>query len=134
MIISDLGSDLNSKVFANLVKLMGMRYTFSIADRHANGSERTIKEVVRHLRAIAYDNRITDIYDDPLMIPSVQYMLNSHKSSETSFSAYELIFGTQDLIYTDLLNKEAKTFNSQQKLQRLISNAATLREVSTEFQ
>ena len=71
MIISDLGSELNSKIFAELVKLMGMRHTFSIADRHANGSERTIKEVVRHLRAMAYDSRIDDIYDDPLIIPSV---------------------------------------------------------------
>ena len=35
MIISDLGSDLNSELFAELVKLMGMRHVFSIADRHA---------------------------------------------------------------------------------------------------
>ena len=56
MIISDLGSNLKSKVFANLVKLMGMRHTFSIADRHANSSELTIKEMVRHPSAIAYNN------------------------------------------------------------------------------
>jgi hypothetical protein len=45
MIISDLGSNLNSELFAELVKLMGIKHVFSIADSHANGSERTIKEV-----------------------------------------------------------------------------------------
>ena len=95
MIISDLGSGFNnSKIFAIQVKLMDMRHTFFLADRHAKGSEQTIKEVARHLREIEYDNRITDIYDDPLMIPSVQYILNLHRSSETSFSAYKLTFGT----------------------------------------
>ena len=48
-----------------------MRHTFSNGDRHANGSEQTIKEVVRYLRALAYDKRIDDIYDDPLIIPSI---------------------------------------------------------------
>ena len=83
MVISDLGSDLNSKLFAELVKLLGIRHTFSIADRHANGSERTIKEVVRHLRAIAYESRIDNVCDNPLIISSVQYTLNTHLSSET---------------------------------------------------
>ena len=134
MIISDLGSDLNSKIFAELVKLMGMRHTFSIADRHANGSERTIKEVVRHLRAVAYDSRIDDIYDDPLIIPSVQYILNTHRSSETSYSPFELTFGTQDVIYSDLL-KGATTFSPQFKLlQRLVANIDKLRTVSTDYQ
>ena len=134
MIISDLGSDLNSKVFESLVKLMGMRHTFSIADSHANGSERTIKEVVRHLRALAYDKRIEDIYDDPLIIPSIQYMLNSLRSSESAYSAFELTFGTQDVLYTDLLIV-ADNFSPQQKLlQRLISIIASLREASTKYQ
>ena len=134
VVISDLGCDLNSKIFESLVKLMGMRHTFSIADRHANGSERTIKEVVRHLHALAYDKRIDDIYDDPLIIPSIQYMLNSHRSSESAYSAFELSFQTQDLPYTDLL-KGADTFSSQQNLlQRLVSNIASLREASAKHQ
>ena len=134
MVISDLGSDLNSKLFAELVKLMGMRHTFSIADRHANGSERTIKEVVRHLRAIAYDSRIEDVFDDPLIIPSVQYTLNTHLSSETSYSPFELTFGTQDVLYTDLL-KGVNEFSPQQKLlQRLVDNITKIRAVSTDYQ
>ena len=134
MVISDLGSDFNSKLFAGLVELMGMRHTFSIADRHANGSERIIKEVVRHLRAIVYDKRIDNVFDDPLILPSVQYILNSHVSSETSFSPFELTFGTQDVLYTDLL-KGATTFNPQHKLlKRLVDNITKLRSVSTEYQ
>ena len=43
MVISDLRGDLNFNLFAELLMLIGMRHTFSIADRHANGSERTIR-------------------------------------------------------------------------------------------
>ena len=56
-VISYSGSHLNSKLSAELVQLMGMRHTFSIADRHANSLERITKEVVRRLRAIAYESR-----------------------------------------------------------------------------
>ena len=56
VIISDRGPDLNSEPFEQLTEYMGMRHTFSIADKHANGCERIIGEVVRHLRALVYDN------------------------------------------------------------------------------
>jgi hypothetical protein len=54
MVISDLGSDLNSEWFVEPAKLMGMKHVFSIVDRRANGSE----EVVRHLKALVYDARV----------------------------------------------------------------------------
>ena len=91
LIISDLGSDLTSKVFANLVKPMSIRHTFSITDRCAKGSERrclTIKELVRHLRAIAYDKRIVDSHDDSFVIPSVQYILTRIEVQTYLFSTY----------------------------------------------
>ena len=65
IVISNLSSDLNSKLFVKLVQLMCMRHTFSIADRHAYCSECTIEEVVGHLRAIAYNSRIDDAFDVP---------------------------------------------------------------------
>ena len=59
--------------------------------------------MARHLRALDYDKRIADIYDDPLIIPSIQYMLNSYRNSDSAYSAFELSFGTQDVLYTDLV-------------------------------
>jgi hypothetical protein len=82
---------------------MGMRHVFSIVDKHANGVERVNKEVVRHLRCLVWDRNIRDVFDDPTVIPSVQYILNTHVSSETGFSPFELTFGSSDKIYGDLL-------------------------------
>jgi hypothetical protein len=75
MIISDQGPDLTSALFEQLTTYMGMRHTFSIADKHANGSERLIGELVRHLRAMAYDDSDKhanhDIFADPSWVNSV---------------------------------------------------------------
>lgn len=133
MIISDLGSDLNSHLFAELVELMGMRHVFSIADKHANGTERSIKEVNRHLRAIVYDERIKDVFDDPTIIPTVQYILNSHISKETNYSPFELMFGSMDKNYNKLF--EDKTAEpSHVLLKRLNNNLEHLRETSHQYQ
>ena len=103
MIISDRGPDLKSELFNQLTSYMGMRHTFSIADKHANGVERTIGEVVRHLRARAYDESISinnkDIFKDPSWIDSVQYILNSEVNSETGFTPFELTYGSDSARY-----------------------------------
>jgi hypothetical protein len=134
MIISDLGPDLNSKLFDGLVTLMGMTHKFSIANKHANGCERQLKEVSRHLRAICYDDRIKDIYDDPNTIPSVQYILNTLESSETGyFTPFELTFGSQDKVYSNLLsNKDVEP--SHALLKNLNENLKVIRQVSREYQ
>jgi hypothetical protein len=85
LIISDQGPDLKSDLMSELVRLMGMRHVFSIiVDKHANGVERVNKEVVRHLRCLVWDRNIRDVFDDPTVIPSVQYILNSHVSLPSS--------------------------------------------------
>ena len=106
MIISDQGPDLTSKLYAQLTEYMGMRHVFSIADRHANGVERTIREVVRHLRAMVYDEskngKQDDIFKDPSWLDSVQYILNSEVNSETGFTPFELTFGSEASEYAEL--------------------------------
>jgi hypothetical protein len=98
MIISDQGPDLKSDLFDQLTEYMGMRHVFSIADKHANGVERTIGEVVRHLRARVYDESVKgnnqDIFKDPSWLDSVQYILNSEVNSETGFTPFHLTFGS----------------------------------------
>ena len=98
MIISDQGPDLTSDLYAQLTDYMGMRHAFSIADKHANGVERTIGEVVRHLRARVYDESADgtnqDIFKDSSWLDSVQYILNSEVNSETGFTPFELTYGS----------------------------------------
>ena len=135
IIISDMGPDLNSKLFAELVKLMGMSHKFSIQGRHINGCERVIKEVNRHLRAITYDTRIKDVFEDPTIIPTVQHILNSHQSPENAgFSPFELTFGTKDKIYANILGHENLDNISHNLLIRLNDNLRLVRKVSRECQ
>jgi hypothetical protein len=49
MILSDQGPDLTSGLYTQLVEYMGMRHVFSIADKHANGVERTMVRVSEEL-------------------------------------------------------------------------------------
>jgi hypothetical protein len=110
MIISDQGPDLTSNMFEQLTSYMGMQHTFSIADKHANGCERLIGEVVRHLRAMAYDHsrnkQCLDVFADPSWIDSAQYILNSEISSETGHSPFELTYGTHALPYMAMAKGE----------------------------
>jgi hypothetical protein len=133
MIISDQGSDLRSELFAELVKQMGMRHVFSIADRHANGVERTCKEVLRHIRAIVFDERVRDVADDPTILPIVQYVLNTHISSETGFTPFELTFGSNDTPYSELLS-QADPNSSNPFLDRLNASLIAVRAASAAHQ
>ena len=65
----------------------------------------------------------------------MKYTLSTHLSSETSYSPFELEFGMQDILYTDLL-KGVKVFGPQQMilLQRLVDDIAKIRVVNTDYQ
>ena len=134
-IISDLGSDLTSDLFAELTKLIGVRHVFSIADKHANGVERVIKEVVRHLRAIVFDKRIDDIFADPLVIPSIQYTLNSHNTMENGgYTAFTLTFGDENEIYTKALGGITGSVPNHSFLRRLTEHLRTIRTIAADNQ
>ena len=133
MIISDLGPDLNSALFKELTDLVGVRHVFSIANKHVNGCERVNKEVGRHLRALVYDTREKDVFDDPTFIPSVQIILNTHRSAETNYTPFELTFGTPDSIYSDLAKKFERV-PEHLYLQKMHENLHQLRNASRQYQ
>lgn len=85
LIISEKGSDLTADLMKGLLQLMGMRHVFSIVDKHSNSVECVNKKVVRHLRSMVFDRNIRDVFNDPTIIPSVQYILNIHVFSATGF-------------------------------------------------
>ena len=137
LIISDQGPDLNSELFEQLVEYMGMRHTFSIADKHANGCERVIGEVVRHLRALVYDQseyrEHKDIFEDPSWIPTVQYILNSEVSSETGATPFELTFGSEAKMYMKM-GKGGLPLDAHARLTQLNANLENLRKASKAYQ
>ena len=133
MIISDKGSDFTSDLMRELTQLMGMRHVFSIVDKHSNGVERVNKEVVRHLRSMVFDRNVRDVFDDPTIIPSVQYILNTHVSSETGYSPFELTFGSMDKVYHEIF-KDCTERPTHAFLQRLNENLKILCEASAQHQ
>ena len=134
MIISDLGPDLKSKMFQELTELVGVRHAFCIANRHANGCERVIKEVNRHLRAIVYDEKLRnrDVFSDTTLIPTIQSIMNTSSSSETAFTPFELTFGSADKIYGEINTKDIPT--SHALLDKLNENLITVRKISKDYQ
>jgi hypothetical protein len=136
MLVSDKGPDLTSQLFAELIQLVGMRHVFSISDKHVNGSERLIKEVQRHLRAIVFDTRVKDVFADPTVIPSVQSIMNAKVSLETNESPFALTFGSQDALYTNLPKSDnsAAPEVTHILLQRLNDNLQMLRDASSTYQ
>jgi hypothetical protein len=138
MVISDLGPDLNSKIFNHLCTYMGMRHAFSIADRHANGCERIIGEVVRHLRAMVYDNGESkaqlDIFADPSWIDSMTYLHNSEISSELGdLTPNQLTFGSDSSSYLTM-GTDGLPPAPHKRLSDLDTHLAELRRRTSVFQ
>jgi hypothetical protein len=137
MIISDKGPDLTSGLYDQLVDYMGMRHAFSIADKHANGVERTIGEVVRHLRARVYDESVNgtnqDIFKDSSWLDSVQYILNSEVNSKTGFSPFELTYGSDASRYMTMAKGQLSD-KPHARLSKLNANLVELEAKSKDIQ
>ena len=137
MIISDKGPDLTSILFQHLTTYMGVRRVFSITDRHANGCERTIGEVVRHLRVMVYDETYTktlvDVFEDPTWLDSVQYILNSEVNSETNYSPFELTYGSDASFYMHMA-RGMLTEKVHARVSKLNADLRNLRELSKKYQ
>jgi hypothetical protein len=137
-IISDLGPDLNSAMFQQLCSYMGMRHAFSIANKHANGCERIIGEVVRHLRATVYDNSESkaqlDVFTDPSWLDSMNYLHNSETSTELGgLTPNQLTFGSDSSSYL-LMGKDGLPPNPHERLLALDTHLTELRRRSSVFQ
>ena len=135
VLYSDPGSDLMSETVQHLNKWLGIRHKVSLVDRHeSNGVEGTNKQILKHLRAIVYAERVLRCWSSPTVLPIIQYIINSTTNSETNMVPFELHFGQQALTYhkipTDLhLHAKVNDF-----VQNLNSNLKYLLEVSRSYQ
>ena len=67
------------------------------------------------------------MFDDPLIIPFVQYtLITPHRSSKTSYSPLEFTFGMQDVLNANFLKGVIECSPHQKLLQRLVDHSAKI--------
>jgi hypothetical protein len=134
-IISDPGVMFLGDTVAQLNTWLGIRHKISLVDVHeSNGVERTNQEILRHLRSLCNDERIRKEWSEPHVIGLIEYALNSRRNSETSHTAFELKFGTDDAKYFRLPDEVSAETISNAWLKSLNEKLKAVREVNMEFQ
>jgi hypothetical protein len=130
-LISDPGSDLMSHVVTTLNKWFGIDKLVSLVDRHqSNGVEPTNKSILRHLRALIFDYRLSNDWSDPTIIALIEHFLNSAVHSETNLSPIESKFGTYDAKYFTLPATLNSSESSSSLLKKLNKNLQSIRNSS----
>ena len=99
-----------------------------IFDRHeSNGVEPTKKQILRHLSALVHDERISQCWSDPTVLPLIEHFLNSAIHSETGLSPLEAKFGYSNLPYFHL-PLSSTTITSPLFLKQLNTNIQNVRK------
>ena len=133
-LISDPGSDLMSEIVILLNKWFGIEKLVSLVDRHeSNGVEPTNKQILRHLSALVHDERISQSWSAPTVLPLIEHFLNSAIHSETGLSPLEAKFGSIDLPYFRL-PLSSTSISSSIFLKQLNTNIQNIRTVSHDYQ
>jgi hypothetical protein len=91
---SDRGPQFANAIIQELVQLMGSKQIFSLSYSHQENGivERANREIMRHLRAILYDQKHAKDWSDNL--PFVQRIINSQIHRSTGTRPAEILFGT----------------------------------------
>ena len=136
-ILTDPGSDYTSKVVEQLNQYLGYLHAFSLVDRHeSNGTEPTNREIARHVKALVFDLSLRDCWSEPRILALVTYEINSHRSSETNYSAFDLTFGSGHQEYFKSLGAESLEPIERygHYIQDLDKRILKIRELSVEYQ
>ena len=134
-IISDPGSAFTSKLVDQLMKWLSVKHVVSVVDVHtSNGVEPANREILRHLKALIYDERILSQWSKPTVLPIVKFLLNSHISSETGYAPFQLRFGDRDMLYLQLPKDNSLPEQAEVFLQKLNTNLEILRAASAQYQ
>jgi len=92
-VISDQGSQYTSKLHKELLELLGVEPSFTLANsKQENGIvERSNRETFRHLKNIIFDRRIFNKWGD--FLPIVQSIMNNAVHTSLGVSPASVIFG-----------------------------------------
>ncbi len=135
VLYSDPGSDLMSEAVKQLNLWLGIRHKVSLVDRHqSNGVEGSNKQILRHLRALVYDERVLRTWSSPTTLPIIQYILNSTHNSETDMVPFELHFGQNCHTYHKIPTNLNLNIQVNEFVKLLNSNLKHLLELSRQYQ
>jgi transposase InsO family protein len=106
---SDRGSQFVNETLADLSTLLHTQQDFTTAySKEENAMvERANKEVMRHLRAIIFDDRVQNRWSMD-QLPLVMRILNSEEKTSTGVSPAELLFGNTVNLGRELLRRPVK--------------------------
>ena len=136
-LMTDPGSDYTSKVVDELNKYLSYTHRFSLVGRHeSNGTEPTNRELKRHIQTLVFDANLADRWSEPRVIALIAMEINSHQSSESGFSAFDLVFGTKSREYFAQLGAESllPADRYSDYIRQLDQDISNLHECSREFQ
>ncbi len=112
---SDRGSQFVNETITQLLKLVGTEHELTLAEsKEENGLvERANKEVMRHLRAILLDVRITD--DWSTYLPLVQRIMNASEHSSIGMSPAQLLFGNAVTLDRGIFLPHKKGYHAEEE-------------------
>ena len=132
---SDPGSDLTSSVVAQLNAWFGVHHQLSLVDRHtSSGVEQTNNVILRHVKALIYDDRLLDCWSSDEVLGFVQYIINSSDNSETGVIPYVAHYGTVDATYHRLPNGLSPAEEAHELLKLLDEKLGLVQLITQEFQ
>jgi hypothetical protein len=101
---SDRGTQFVNGIISQLLCLLQIDHELSLAYSMEQNAivERANKEVMRHLTAIIFDRRISDVWSSEYL-PLVQRIMNAKVHDTIGVSPAELVFGTAINLYKGLL-------------------------------
>ena len=132
---SDPGSDLTSGAVKQLNQWFGVHHQLSLVDRHtSSGVEQTNNLILRHIKALIYDERLRESWSDDECLGFVQFILNSSDNSETGVIPYVAHYGTADATYHRLPSDLPASQQPHALLKLLDEQLQRVKQVSDEFQ
>jgi hypothetical protein len=101
---SDRGIQFVNGIISQLLSLLQIDHELSLAYSKEQNAivERANKEVMRHLTAIIFDRRISEVWSSEYL-PLVQRIMNAKVHDTIGFSPAELVFGKAINLYAGLL-------------------------------